>query len=294
MAGRFARSWRLFKASVRVLRDNKRLLLFPALSSVAAVAVMASLALAVDWSPDAETYVHSTNEDTLARFAVVFLSYFVLFNVVVFFNTALVAAAANCLDGGAASLAHGFQAARERLGRIVGYASIAATVGVLLRTIEERLPLAGQIAVNLVGAAWTVATFLVVPVLVHRDVGPITAVKESARLLKDTWGENLIAAAGMGAFFSLLYLPLVLIVAGSGFSLLFGMATMGTEFEKTVILLTMMAVALLALVLLSLAHAALQGIYGAALYRYATGSMDASADRYFPSDLLDSAFAPKK
>ena len=60
--------------------------------------------------------------------------------------------------------------------------------------------------VKLIGVAWTLATFLVVPVLVTRDVGPIDAVKESAGLLRETWGENLIGNVGLGLVFAVAYL----------------------------------------------------------------------------------------
>ncbi len=76
---------------------------------------------------------------------------------------------------------------------------IAATVGLLLRAIEERVGWLGRIVVKLIGVAWALATFLVVPVLVTRDVGPIDAVKESAALLRETWGENLIGNRRPGA-----------------------------------------------------------------------------------------------
>ena len=85
--------------------------------------------------------------------------------------------------------------ATSKMGTIAGYALIAATVGMILRAIQERVGFIGRIIVGLLGVGWTVATYLVVPVLVTRDVGPIDAVKESAGWLKKTWGENVIRPA---------------------------------------------------------------------------------------------------
>ncbi|UUZ47783.1 DUF6159 family protein [Massilia sp. B-10] len=72
---------------------------------------------------------------------------------------------------------------------------IAATVGVILRAIQERVGFLGRIIVGMLGVGWTIATFLVVPVLVARDKGPVDSIKDSAALLKQTWGENVIGQA---------------------------------------------------------------------------------------------------
>jgi len=117
------------------------------------------------------------------------------------------------LDGGNPTLRDGLAIAWSRVGRIFGYAVVAATVGLLLRALEERVGWVGQLVIRLVGVAWTVATFLVVPVLVTRDVGPVGAVKESASLLRATWGENLIGTVGLGLAFVAAYV-VVFIVSG--------------------------------------------------------------------------------
>src|SRR6185437_7963968 len=100
-----------------------------------------------------------------------------------------------------------------KLPQIFGYALIAATVGLLLRMIQERLGLIGRLVVGFIGLAWTVATFLVVPVLASKDVGPVDAVKESVELLKRSWGENLIGNGGIGIVFGLLMVLAVLVGA---------------------------------------------------------------------------------
>ena len=75
---------------------------------------------------------------------------------------------------------------------------LSATVSLVLRAIEERSGIVGRIVGSLVGLAWSLVTFLVLPVLVIEQIGPIQAVKRSAELFKHTWGENMIANAGIG------------------------------------------------------------------------------------------------
>src|SRR5690606_13747688 len=136
------------------------------------------------------------------------------YSVMIFFNCALVGAAMIRLDGGDPTLSDGFNAAKSRLPAILGYAAIAATVGVLLQGLKQKDNFLVRMMGSLLGAAWTLATFLVVPVLVSRDVGPVDALKQSAGLLKRTWGENAVGQVGIGAAFGLVTTAVVL--AGVG------------------------------------------------------------------------------
>jgi hypothetical protein len=166
---------------------------------------------------------------------------------------------------------------------MLGFALFAATVGLFLRALQERLGLVGRLVAGLLGLAWTVATFLVVPVLVSKDVGPIDAVKESVALLKRSWGENLIGNGGIGIVFGLLMVLAVLV----GAVLIGGAVAM----QSVVAIVVAAVIVVTGFVLLGLVQASLQGIYAAALYRYAE-SGEASVG--FDQALLQQAFAPKK
>jgi hypothetical protein len=169
------------------------------------------------------------------------------------------------------------------LPQIFGYALIAATVGLLLRMIQERLGLIGRLVVGFIGLAWTVATFLVVPVLASKDVGPVDAVKESVELLKRSWGENLIGNGGIGVVFGVLMVLAVLVGAA-----LIGAAV---AMQSVVAIVVAGVIVVMGFVLLGLVQASLQGIYSAALYRYAEAG---EASVGFDQALLQQAFAPKK
>jgi hypothetical protein len=187
------------------------------------------------------------------------------------------------LDGGDPTVSDGLRIARSRFVQILGYAAIAATVGLILRIIEERAGFIGRWIAGLLGLAFTVATFLTVPILVSREVGPVEAVKESAALLKKTWGENIIGNGGMGFVFFLFYL----VVIGIGFVFVFGAAQTG---NPALIVITL-AMVVLAVVVVALVQSALQGVYSAALYRYASQG-DAGAS--FSPALLGDAFKAKR
>ena len=283
MFERFSRSWALVKASWSVLQQDKELLLFPLISSIAMLGVVACFALPAIGIVGFDGLARlADGHATGAQYALAFLFYVVQYFVMFYFNAALVGAAMIRLDGGNPRLSDGLANASSRLGSILGYAVIAATVGMVLRMIQERIGFIGKIIVGMLGVGWSVATFLVVPVLVTRDTGPIEAVKESALLLKRTWGENVIGQGGIGAAFGLIQIAIVL----AGIALIIVLAA-----TKSVALIIAAIVALIIVILATaLVQAALSGIYAAALYRYATTNEETGG---FSAETLQLAFRPK-
>jgi hypothetical protein len=284
MFNRLSRSWNLLKASAGILRQDKELVVFPLVSAVAMLVVFASFAVPVLGLGMLDGMSGEGNPGvSAAMYVVAFLFYFVHYLVIFFFNTALVAAAMIRLDGGNPTLGDGLRIATSKLGAIAGYALIAATVGMILRVIEERVGFIGRIIVGLLGIGWTIATYLVVPVLAARDVGPVDAVKESATLLKKTWGENVIGQAGLGLAFGLIIF---------GLALLGGVLVVGALVTQNLYVIVAVLVAvILAIGVAILVQGALTGIYSAALYRYAS---DGQMTQGFDADAIKLAFAPKK
>ena len=283
MFERISRSWTLVKASAAVLQRNRKLLLFPLISAVAMFAVLLSFALPVlglMFTGNGTRTNSETGSTTL--YVVAFLFYLSQYFVIFFFNAALVAAAMAQLNGDTPSVRDSLKVAASKWTAILGYAAIAATVGMVLRAIQERVGFLGRIVAGLLGAGWTIATYLVVPVLVARDVGPVDAVKESVLILKRTWGENLAGQAGMGAVFGVLQFLLIILGAG----LMFMAIGASNPF-----LMVLCAVMIGGAILLSLlVHGALSGIYAAALYRYATQNGNTQG---FDSDAMRLAFVTK-
>jgi hypothetical protein len=278
MFERLTRSWQLVKASAAVLKQDRKLLLFPLISSMAMLAVLASFAIPVmGWVVFSDRSGQGSAVAGSTFYIIAFLFYLTQYFVIFFFNAALVGAAMIRLDGGTPSLADGLRLAASKWTSILGYAAIAATVGMVLRAIAERVGFLGRIITALLGAGWTVATYLVVPVLVARDVGPIEAVKESAQILKCTWGENLVGQAGLGVAFALIQF----FVVALGVALVIGAV------PSTFLVMLGLAFTMGAVLLSFLVQGALSGIYAAALYRYATQNGNSQG---FDTDALRSAF----
>jgi len=283
MAGRFARSLELAKASWSVVRADKELLLLPVLSVAALILIVGSFVVPFA-ALGGFTAAASGGGIETGAMVVAFLFYVVSYFITLFFSTALVGAAMIRMDGGNPTLSDGLRIAWQRKGRIFGYACIAATVGLLLRMIEERVGWIGRIVVKLIGVGWTLATFLVVPIIVTRDVGPVGAVKESADLLQRTWGENLIGNVGLGLAFGLAYIGLAIVAV-------LGVVLAG-QTGNALVISTVILLGLLAFFTLAALHATMQGVYSAALYRFATDR--ATPLPGFGPGLLENAFAAKQ
>ena len=281
MFERLSRSWGLIKASAGVLAKDKELLVFPLLSAACTLLVAAAFLLPA-LGLGALDGLGAGGGVSFAAYLLAFLFYLVQYFVIFFFNTALVGAAMIRLEGGDPTLRDRLRIASGMLVPILGYAAIAATVGMLLRAVQERAGFIGKLVSGALGVAWTLASFLVVPVLVARDIGPIDAVKESALLLKKTWGENLIGQGGVGLVFGLLFFLLALV----GVAAIVAAAMTGSG---TLIVLVV-ALVIAAMLLAALIQAALAGIYSAALYRYAVGE---GGSEGFDAQLLGQAFRAK-
>jgi hypothetical protein len=195
--------------------------------------------------------------------------------VAVYFNCALMASANMALAGGRATLKDGLGIANERLGKIISWALLATTVGVILRNLEERVGLLGKIIIAILGTAWSILTYFIVPVIVFEGQDVFDGVKRSAFLVKKTWGENV----GKGITFSALILMAMIPLVFLGFVALAIHPPVG-------ILLWVVGFTLLLTVV-----SAMDGIFKVALYRYAW--QGAMAEGFSP-ELIQSAFMPKK
>jgi hypothetical protein len=281
MFERLSNGWQLAKESWGVLQQDKELIVFPILSGISCLLVVASFLVPL-WAADAFANAGNAPEEFQEPIAwlLMFLFYFVNYFVVTFFNSALIACAVIRFRGGDPTVAHGIKASMNRLPQIAGWALVSATVGVILKAIESRSERVGQIVAGLMGTAWSIATFVVVPVLVVEGTGPIEAVKRSVSILKRTWGESLAANFGIGLITFLATLPAIGLIIG-------GVALLTTSQILGGILI---ALGIVALIVVSLISATLDSVVLAAIYLYAA---DEEIPSGFDSRLLKNAFASR-
>lgn len=280
MFQRFSNSWELVKASWAVLRADKELLIFPIISAIASLFVVATFAVPTVLAGFFDNAM--VGDVGVFSFLIAFLFYIVLYFVTFFFNTALVGAAMIRLQGGDPTVRDGLRIAWEHVGPILGYAAISATVGMVLRALSEKAGILGRIVISLIGFVWNIATFLVVPVLVMEKVGPVDGIKRSAELLKRTWGEQIVGNFGIGTIFGLISFLVVLVGIGG--------IVLGAVVGSPWIIGLMIALMVFTLIGLGLLSSALSGVFTAAVYRYATTGETSS---YFDPMLIKGSFKPK-
>jgi Family of unknown function (DUF6159) len=286
MFDKISRSWSLAGQCWNVLKEDPALLVFPLLSSLVLVLLLGSFALPVYALYHSLQPVlaegNTTHTNRLLFYVTMYAFYFVSYVVMMFFNSALISVALKRLDGESASVREGLQMALERLPAILGYAVIAATVGTILRAIEERVGLVGRIVIAIIGAGWTIATAMTLPVLIEEDVGPVEAISRSLGLLRRNWGENVIGNGGISLGVAVVAIPV------GALSLLLVYAAMSTRASASIFLA--MALFVLTMIAIGLVSTTLHSIYTAALYRFATGSKENAG---IDGDLLAEAYRPK-
>jgi Family of unknown function (DUF6159) len=195
--GTFDRSIALAKASWAVLRKDKELAVLPLLSFLSwiVVAVLVFLPISIVAEDSSATESWTSNPVT---WVVAFVGYVAISYITIFFNAAIVCGADERLRGGDPTLGSALRGAADRAVVLLPWAVVSATVSIILRTIEERSGIVGRIVVGLIGLAWSLITFLVLPILVVERIGVVQAVKRSSELFKRTWGENVVTNGGIG------------------------------------------------------------------------------------------------
>lgn len=274
MAGTFSRSIDLLKNTWQVLMMDKELLLFPVLSGLVTILIVLTFLFPV-------LFMGVLGEiggfGPLVWFLALFFFYYISYAVVIFFNTGLIACATIRFSGGDPTVRDGIRFALDNLGKILSWALVAATVGLILSMVSRRSGLIGRIIIAIIGIVWSLATFLVIPVMVFENKGVFSAISESWELLKKTWGENIIVNFGLG----ILFIPSVLLLFSTILSVMTG---------NLLLVLVLVALTIISFVIAGILHATLQGIFVAALYQFATTG---TIPRHMRSDLVRGAFVPE-
>ncbi|HEX4070394.1 MAG TPA: DUF6159 family protein [Planctomycetaceae bacterium] len=280
MFDKIANGWELAKASGRVLRLDKELLVFPFLSGIACLLVLGSfgLPLFLSGAVTIDRHADQVTQNPLA-YVLLFAFYFCNYFVIVFFNSALIACAIIRFNGGEPSLGDGLQAASARLPQILGWSLVSATVGFLLKMVESRSEKVGAFVADLLGLAWSIVTFFVIPVIVVEKVGPIDAIRRSGSILRRTWGEAFVGNQGIGLFVFLFALVSCL------------PALLGYLSHVPALMIAGGAITAVALIIVAAISAALHSILLAAIYVFAA---DGRVPDAFDRSTLQAAFTPRR
>lgn len=258
------------------MMKDKELMIFPIISGAMSILLFAAI-----MAPGFYASGITSNEPNSGWVvAICFIIYYFLGTfVVVFFNTGLIACAQIRLSGGDPRFRDGIAYALKHVGRIALWALITATVGYILRAIRERGGLIGSIVAGIVGIAWNLITFFVIPVIIFENLGVIESIKRSASLFRKTWGENMVLRFSLALMFGLLGLV--------------GLIPIGVAVatKSAVVIAIVVGVVFLFWVILAIIGYSLNGIFATALYDYASTGIVPTA--YSP-EVIQNAFTPRR
>jgi len=261
MFERVKRSFQLIKESFRILLLDKELLLFPLISGIFLFLIFLTYIL-----PLIGTIFKGQEESGFFIGALgyvwLFMFYVLSYFIGIFFEVALISCVAIRLKGKDPSFMDGIRAAFRNVHKVLAWAIVASTVGLILRNIQERYNLLGKIAVAIVGMAWALATFFVIPIMIFENIGVFASIKRSAQLFKQTWGESVIGQFSIGLFFGFLFM---FVAIG-----LIGLVALLAVVGAGLVIIPLLMIFGLAIITIILVSSTISGIYLTALYTYAT------------------------
>lgn len=271
--GKIKRGWALSKKSWGLLNEHRELIRFPLYGAVATI----PLAF-VFLGPGLYLFDQGTLGGAIPLLVI---GIYVLSLVGTFFGVGLAATADMIFRGEPATVSDGMAAARSRFRQISAWAALSTAIGVVMGALENQGGIAGTIAARVVGMAWSLVTFIAVPVIAIEGTGAFATLKRSAGLFRERWGQQITGNLAIGGIVSLLgVLPSAILIA-IGIAIWASAGFVGALF---------VVVGTIGLAISMLVVNALNGIFGIALYRYA---LDNEAVGGFTPEELESAVKAK-
>lgn len=285
----FSRSWQITRLSFNVINKDRELLWFALLSFVfSALFTVAMIVPSV--LPDVVSGGESLDSLEVFQYVMIFATYFGLAFIATFFNVCVVYTTKIRFEGGNATFTESLRFAWSRVGLIIRWSLLSASVGLLLKVLERAAAgfgkageIVARIVIGLLGAAWSIAAIFVVPILVYEDLGPVDALKKSMRAVKETWGESLVKSIGLGLMTFIAYV----LVGALSFAIVY---VLSSQFSTAGLVAGLLVGGCLLLVT-GLVFKVASTVFNTALYVYANERIVA-AD--FDEEVIRGAFREKK
>lgn len=276
--GRFKASRIIARESWNLLKKDKEIMIFPILSMIVSflvIGVIGILFFLAILGGSVANLGQNSNQSYLIEVAFAFVMYFATVFVTLFFETGIITIVRARFQNQDLTFKDGLNNAFSKMGKIAKWAIVSATVGTILKLISDRSQLLGRIVVAILGAAWSIVTFFIAPILIVEDISIKDSLKKSAEIIRKVWGEAVIINVGVGLFFGFLGLL--------GFLVFFA-----TIFTKSLAVIISAGVLLvLYLIILSIISSTLSVIFRVVLYEYAnTGVVPMG----FSAEVINMAF----
>ena len=303
---KLARSWQLFKSSVKVIGAHPKLLIFPIVTGLLTLGIALFFLAPVVLVLIAPHWIHGGPIQSVANhfgflrirqgmpsafqlqpLGSVLLAGMYLLNLFlatmssVAFNSQIFEA----LAGRPVSIGRGIEAACLRWKSVLFWSLLAGTVGLLIRALEDKLSFIGRIVGGFIGLAWSIASIFAIPILVRETsiTNPFEVVSKSAKTIKATWGEMLAGYLGMQGTNLLFLWGSILLWVGTGAAAI--------VLSNAWILLGVGVPWLVSLIAYSYLSNIASRVYLCALYVYAS---EGTVPGPYDASMMTMAFRPKK
>lgn len=271
---RIRRGWALTKKSWALLNEHRELVRFPLYGGIATIILGLVFLGPGAFALDQHSYGIGV--------PLVVIGIYVLSVIGIYFSVGLAACADLIFRGQDAHYGDGIAVANSRFTQICGWAALSTAIAVFIGVLENQGGALGDIAGRLIGTAWSLVTFLSVPVIAIEGTGPFETLKRSGTLFKERWGQQITGNLAIGGIVFLLgFLPGVLLIAA-------GVVIWPSTGFAGALLVVIGALVICVALLIS---KALSGVFGVALYRYA---LDGEVIGGFTQEDLESAVKPKR
>ena len=221
---RLSRGWKMTKLGMAVVRADPELMVYTFLSalfSLVAIGAAVSGSVGLDAiASDPECVGEECGSElAVAHMAIWFVFYLLVSVITVFWNAAIIASAYERLSSGTnPSFSYGIGQAMKCLPQILVWGIIAGTVGLFIQILEslshdEQSPVPLRIVAGLasfiIGIAWWIVTFFVIPMIVLERAGVLDSMGKSSELFKRTWGEDVASHVSTGILMTLCIILLI-------------------------------------------------------------------------------------
>ncbi|MEN9621890.1 MAG: hypothetical protein RLZZ67_324 [Candidatus Parcubacteria bacterium] len=277
--GKFKASRIIVSESWSVLKQDKELLFFPVVSAIVSLIATGVFIIGYILFAPAIPEGFSRENMTGLEYLVVLVYYILVFFVANFFQTAMYVIINGRFSGLNLGFMDGVKGALANIGNVFMWSLISATVGVVLRTIADNFKLAGQIVAGLLGAAWSIMTYFSLLSLVIGKTTVKGSFKESAAIIRKTWGEVLIVNTGVGLFFGIIT-----------FGVLFALLVLGMIVQNSIVFIALGVIFVLFLIAVIVVSSTLDAIFKFALYEYGRSGKIISG---FTQEIITGAFKKK-
>ncbi len=281
-SGVLKRSWEIFKSSVRVIKIDKEILAFSFTELVLYFIVLGVFIFLIIFNRGI------FGKGGLA-YAWIFLVYLGFAFINSFFSLCITHTSLERFNGKSPTINKTVRFALSKFFIILKWAILSATVGILLKILEETSKKSKgaegfvlKISEKVFGLAWKVTTVFVIPVISTESVGPFKAIKKSTKILKRTWGESLVRYFGVGAIQMLTFLIGFFVFALLGVAILF---------INPLLIVVPAGLFVIYSTFIWVFFSSVNEVFNSAIYFYATTGKRASG---YSKDILKNAFISRK